>query len=77
MEEARERVIPEVAAVGCPFYIYDDSKARICCEGIVEGCELILRFRRKEGMEQQKKIFCCEHYKKCEVFRMLMAKYED
>ena len=61
----------------CPFYQYDDGKHNIICEGITDGSTLILKFRKKKDYDIQIDVFCCEHYKKCEVYRMLMEKYED
>lgn len=65
------------ADVGCPFYHGDDAKQRIICEGITEDSTLSHRFRTKNSFETQMKVFCCEHYAKCEVYRMLMEKYEE
>ena len=63
----------------CPFYRFDDpQKLRIVCEGIAEGSTLAWLFRRKKDLDTQFQVFCCEHYKKCEVYRMLMqAKYDE
>lgn len=63
--------------VRCPFYKYDDGRRRIACEGLVDGSTLALIYRQKADYETQIKVFCCEHYRKCEVYRLLMAKYED
>ena len=63
--------------VECPFYKRDDP-TNIYCEGISEDSCLITRFRFKVGRDQQMRIFCSEHYKNCEIYRMLMeAKYEE
>ena len=63
----------------CPFYKYDDGKKRrIICEGLVDKSTLALTYRHKDDYDTQLRVFCCEHYKKCEVYRMIMeAKYED
>lgn len=64
--------------VKCPFYKYDDGKMRITCEGLVDRSSLALIYQNKADFEGQIDIFCCEHYMKCEVYRMLMAaKYEE
>ena len=63
--------------VQCPFYKYDDGKQRITCEGIVDNSSLALIYQRRNDYETQINVFCCEHYKKCEVYRMLMEKYEE
>ena len=63
--------------VQCPFYKYDDGKQRITCEGIVDNSSLALIYQRRNDYETQINVFCCDHYKKCEVYRMLMEKYEE
>ena len=63
----------------CPFYRSDDGqKRRIICEGIVDRSTLALTYRRRADYETQLGVFCCEHYKKCEVYTMIMAaKYDE
>ena len=62
--------------VKCPFYHRDDSNCTITCEGILDNSTLTWRFRKKEDCNQQMDLFCCNYYKNCEVYRMLMeAKY--
>jgi hypothetical protein len=63
----------------CPFYKSDDEqKKRIICEGIVDKSTLALTFRRRNDYDTQLGVFCCEHYKKCEIYRMLMEnKYDE
>ena len=63
--------------VQCPFYKYDDGKRRITCEGIIEDSSLALIYHNKSDYEIQFNVFCCEHYKKCELYRLLMDKYSD
>ena len=64
--------------VQCPFYKYDDGKQRITCEGFVDNSSLALIYHRRIDYETQIDVFCCDHYKNCEVYRMLMAtKYEE
>ena len=63
--------------VRCPFYHRDDGRNMLCCEGVVEGSTLHWNFQKRQDLQQQMEIFCCEYYKNCEVYRMLMeAKYE-
>lgn len=64
--------------VQCPFYKYDDGKQRITCEGLVDNSSLALIYQKRRDYETQMGVFCCEHYKRCEVYRMLMeAKYDE
>lgn len=63
----------------CPFFRSDvGNQKRINCEGIVDKSTLALTFQRKKDYDIQLRVFCCEHYKKCEIYRMLMeAKYDE
>lgn len=61
----------------CPFYQRDDGKRRIICEGIMDDSSICLIFKYDNLFKRQTRAFCCEHYRKCEVYRMLMEKYKD
>lgn len=63
--------------VRCPFYKFDDGKRRITCEGIIDDSSLALIYHNKMDYDTQIMEFCCEHYETCEVYRMLMEKYEE
>lgn len=61
----------------CPFYKRDDGKRRIVCEGFVENGNIELAYRLESLFRKQMEVFCCKHYQKCEVYRMLMEKYKE
>lgn len=63
--------------VQCPFYKYDDGRRHITCEGLVDKSSIVLSYLTRTDYDKQLLIFCCEHYEKCEVYRMLMEKYEE
>ena len=64
--------------VQCPFFKFDDEKRKkIVCEGFVDKSSLALIYCRIGDYKNQLVVFCCEHYKKCEVYRMLMDGYEE
>lgn len=66
------------ADVQCPFFKFDDGKQkRIVCEGFVDKSSLALIYCRRRDYEKQLQVFCCEHYKKCEIYEVLMRKYDD
>lgn len=65
------------AGVRCPFYKFDDGKRRITCEGLIEDSSVALIYHRKADYEIQIDTFYCEHYTKCEVYRMLIDKYDE
>ncbi len=62
--------------VQCPFYRCDDGQRRIVCEGFVEDSSFTQSYRFNHLYKKQMELFCCAHYKNCEVYRMLMEKYE-
>ena len=62
--------------VQCPYYI-TDTKQTITCEGFIRGSSVIQRYNKIADRKQQMKIFCCNHYKNCELYRMISSeKYE-
>ena len=65
------------ADVQCPFYKYDDGKRRITCEGIIDDSSLALIYHNKRDYETQFEVFCCKNYKKCEIYAVLMQKYDE
>lgn len=65
------------ADVQCPFYKYDDGRRRITCEGLIDKSSIALIYLTRYDYDKQLEVFCCDHYDKCEVYRMLMEKYEE
>lgn len=66
--------------VQCPFYLGQEDKfagKKLFCESPVPESSMTLYFRRREDYQKQLRIFCCDHYKNCEVYRMVMQNYED
>ena len=47
------------------------------CEGITEDCFTRIVFKSEEKKKEHEKIFCNACYKNCEIYRMLMKKYDD
>ena len=66
-------------SVLCPFYNNDyGPKHKITWEGIVDGSCIALIFQKRNDYKIHITTFCCKHYKKCEVYNVLMnAKYPD
>lgn len=60
----------------CPFYRRDDDHHRIVCEGITQDSSLVVKFRRQKDFALQAREFCAKSYRCCELYRMLMEKYE-
>ena len=68
--------------VKCPFYQYDEclgrrKEHRITCEGLIEDSALVLNYKYKRDFYIQLDTFCCCHFDRCEVYRMLMQKYKE
>lgn len=63
--------------VKCPFYLYDDGAGRICCEGAVDGTTMATLFRHRGQLQQHMRIFCENAYTCCELYRAVMAKYNE
>lgn len=57
--------------VRCPFYQSDDGAKKIVCKGITTGSDLSFTFQKKKDYEIQRKVFCCDYYRNCEVYTML------
>lgn len=62
--------------VRCPFFVNDDGKSKIECEGIVDESTIFQKYRNKEDYKIQMKTFCCDRYTNCEVYRVLIEKEE-
>ena len=67
--------------VGCPFYQYDECTNRrqgykIVCEGLVPKSTIQQLFECRADYLIQLNTFCCKHFDKCEINRMLNRKYD-
>ncbi len=60
----------------CPFFQFAGRKS-VGCEGITDDCFVRLVFNSESKKKEQQKIFCNARYKNCEIYRMLMNKYEE
>ena len=58
----------------CPFYC-NFGKRSITCEGITSTSVIRLCFNDVADRDIQRKIFCCNNYSFCEIYRMLEKKY--
>lgn len=61
----------------CPFYLRDNGRDIIECEGIIEGSKIKNYFWKKGDYGAQIRAFCCAEYKNCEIYKTLMKKYEE
>lgn len=64
--------------VQCPFYHQDNViKQRIICEGLIDKSCIALIYQAKQDYKIQLTAFCCKDYVNCEIYQMLMQKYEE
>lgn len=64
-------------AAACPFYLARNER-EIHCEGVFPDSKMVSRFRTRTGCLMQLNTYCCDRFRYCEVYRMLMAeKYAD
>ena len=76
----REIRLPQEAEnlAQCPFWRDNTRQRQIRCEGITRHSIIVQHFRSLQEWQQQKQIFCCEHYKNCELYRAIMeTKYAE
>ncbi len=59
------------AQVVCPFYRVAGGMF-VDCEGPFDGANIRLQFGLKVDKRKQLKIFCCDQYKRCEIYRCIM-----
>lgn len=65
------------AQVACPFYRAGGA-LYLDCEGAFEGANIRLQFRDKPERQKQMRIFCSDQYKRCEIYRCIIAnKYPE
>lgn len=61
----------------CPYYRHSDCKHQVICDGLCDGCSIILRYENQEDLLIQVKTFCLDRFRNCEVYQMLKQIYED
>lgn len=60
----------------CPFFI-SSGKTNVLCEGITDDCTINLKFKSARKRTSHRKIFCNDKYQYCEIYSILIKKYED
>lgn len=67
--------------IGCPFYRSMERetsrKYRVSCEGPSERGTMSMEMFSLADLDTQVRVFCCENWKKCEVYRLLMTEKYD
>lgn len=62
--------------IQCPFFKELTNKG-ISCEGLTDDSLIKLWFSSPKSKLYHTRVFCENEYKKCPIYRMLEAKYED
>lgn len=66
------------ADVLCPFYVTDNGKNIIDCEGLTKGGKLRTLYKRNDLQRKQMEQFCCcDNYRRCLIYIANQTKYED
>ena len=61
----------QTSYVLCPFFIAH-GKREIVCEGLIDACTCVRKFRNCEDKEFQKKTYCEQEYQRCEHYLSVM-----
>lgn len=62
--------------IKCPFF--KELAARsISCEGLTDDSIIKLWFNSPKSKDLHVEVFCQNKYKNCELYRMLVEKYEE
>lgn len=76
-ERDRTRNGMRQADVKCPFF-KNYHPHGIKCEGIMDGTSISMTFRDRSDHDLHMDVFCQEHFKNCEIYRMVNdAKYGE
>ena len=62
--------------IGCPYYLGDDGKTEVGCEGIAPGSTLRLRFAAPEEWKAWVEALCTRDWAKCPYHEIAGLKYE-
>ena len=62
--------------IKCPFF-HGHIPTEISCEGILPDTSIKQIFPSRSARDRHEDIFCICHFKKCEVYRAIIEKYEE
>ena len=63
--------------VVCPYYVTDNGRERIVCEGLTSGGQNQTFYQKRQDYALQMELFCCADYWRCEICAALDAKYRE
>ena len=65
-----------VAHLKCPFFLGETEKT-VVCEGWLPHQKTEMRMSGKHEKREFMEQWCCENYQECEVYKLVMKKYEE
>ena len=63
--------------VVCPYYVTDNGRDRIVCEGLTPGGQNQTFYQKRQDYALQMELFCCGDYWRCEICAALDVKYRE
>ena len=63
--------------VVCPYYVTDNGRDRIVCEGLTSGGQNQTFYQKRQDYALQMELFCCADYWRCKICAALYAKYRE
>lgn len=63
--------------VVCPYYVTDNGRDRIVCEGMTPGGQNQTFYQKRQDYALQMELFCCGDYWRCEICAALDEKYRE
>lgn len=63
--------------VVCPYYVTDNGKNRIVCEGLTPGGQNQTFYRKRKNYAAHMERFCCADYWNCPICAALDEKYRE
>lgn len=61
----------------CPYYKSDDGAKSITCCGLVDRASIKLIYTVGDDYKRQMSVFCCKHYRHCEIYQALDSIYRE
>lgn len=65
-ENRRPSATAGTGDIRCPYFVAH-SQTEIVCEGLIDDCRSVMRFRSADGKTFHQKTYCEQEYKRCEM----------
>ena len=57
--------------IRCPFFVAHNDY-QIVCEGLIDSCRSVMRFRNTAGKKFHQETYCEKEYERCEMYLSIM-----